>query len=720
MLSEREIGRVVAIDTSQVTVELSRDLKALTKSTYEGTLEIGQINSYIIIPVGSIKVVAMVTRVVLTEESELKANRTMVSLPSSRRIMKATMIGTIDEEKFHQGISIFPVLDTPVMITSKDDLDTIFGNKNKSKKTNLEKPGYCITIGKSTVFPDYNIRIDPDIFFGKHTAIIGSTGSGKSCSIATILQSIIREPKVKNTRFVVLDTNGEYRNAFQKQNKNKKWINAIKKSKILYIPTDRSVKEKLTIPYWFMNSDDFVRLFRAAPGVQRPVLINALSSARENSSQQNWINLRESLIWECNKLLQFANGGTWQDRNSIRVICDGVIHAINNQENEEVLKELLSQYNTIDKEYILNTFDHVKRIAGRRDGNDYDPLGMQNRQKVNDLLDDILSNLINRANQSMGFGSSSSDSPRYFKKSEFRYRYLEDAMSRDVASVNRTRDNCSTMLMRIYRLLEDSRFEFLFGRNNIEWPDIKHALATFLRDIIGIESGNVSDLSNTSVINENELSFYDRQRGGAKRSNVVIIDLSLLASEILENVTALIGRLIHEFLQRISDPISGINRGDFPIVLILEEAQNYIREVKLEEESISKQVFERIAREGRKYGLGLVIASQRPSELSKTVLSQCNSFIVHRLQNPEDLRYFREIVPGVYNQLLDQLPALAPRNALVLGECIQAPALVEMREADPIPKSKNPFFYKSWVKECKQPDFEKVCAAWEGKLRNDK
>jgi DNA helicase HerA-like ATPase len=161
--------------------------------------------------------------------------------------------------------------------------------------------------------------------------------------------------------------------------------------------------------------------------------------------------------------------------------------------------------------------------------------------------------------------------------------------------------------------------------------------------------------------------------------------------------------------------VSGVGRGEFPVVLILEEAQNYIREGgRNEEDSISKQVFERIAREGRKFGLGLVVASQRPSELSKTVLSQCNSFIVHRLQNPEDLRYFREIVPGIYGQLLDQLPALAPRSALVLGECVQAPVLVEMREVNPAPRSKNPMFYKSWATAVAAPDVEAVCAKWEG------
>jgi DNA helicase HerA-like ATPase len=198
-----------------------------------------------------------------------------------------------------------------------------------------------------------------------------------------------------------------------------------------------------------------------------------------------------------------------------------------------------------------------------------------------------------------------------------------------------------------------------------------------LRDILGLASGSEA-LSTVADVPSGLLPFYDRQRTPAEAHNVVIVDLSLLASEVLENVTALIGRIILEFLQRLGDvETSGVERASFPVVLVLEEAQNYIREPRrANDDSISRDVFERIAREGRKYGLGLVIASQRPSELSKTVLSQFNSFIVHRLQNPEDLRYFREIVPGIFADLLGQLPSLAPRHALVLDEAVRAPALV--------------------------------------------
>ena len=717
MASDHEIGRIVAVDTAQVTVELNRDLKALTRSTYEGTLEVGRINSYIIIPVGARRIVAMVTRVLLTEESELKADKTMVTLPSSRRLMKATMIGTIDEGKFRQGINLFPVLDSPVLITTGKDLDAVFGKSSENDVVISDEPGFCVPIGRSAVFQDYDIKIDPDTFFGKHAAIIGSTGSGKSCTIATIIQSIINQPSVKQTRFIILDTNGEYRSAFQNQKENGVWMDADAAFKTLYIPTDPAEKEKLAIPYWFMDSDDFVRLFRASPGVQRPVLLNALSSAREDSDGPSWISLRDHLRLECHRLMSVASNGTWQDRSSMAAICDGIIRSMESEDSQEAIKDLNRNYPSLSAETIKSLFIEIKDIAGRQNLKDFDPLTMDVRQIVDVKLNLLLNLLMTVPQSASELVSSSADCPRHFSKQEFRDLHLENALSCDDISSSRARDNCSTMLMRIYRLLEDSRFEFLFGPTCAEWPSIEHSLATFIRDLLGVESCSRVSLSDVQKCSEGQLPFYDRHRHGASRSNVVIIDLSLLASEVLENVTALIGRLIHEFLQRLTDQqVSGISRGEFPVVLVLEEAQNYIRESRrTEDDSISKLVFERIAREGRKYGLGLVVASQRPSELSKTVLSQCNSFIVHRLQNPEDLRYFREIVPGIYGQMLDQLPALAPRSALVLGECVQAPALVEIREANPVPKSKNPKFFKSWTQDEKQPDFEAVCEKWEGK-----
>lgn len=722
MTTEHEIGRVVAVDTAQVTVELNRELKALTRSTYEGTIEVGRINSYIIIPVGARRIVAMVTRVVMTEESELQANKTMVSLPSTRRLMKATMIGAIDEDCFKQGISLFPVLDSKVFLTTKEDLDAIFGRGRQGNEIDPESPGFCIPIGKSAVFPDYNIYIDPDAFFGKHAAIIGSTGSGKSCSIATILQSVISRDEVRQTRIVILDTNGEYRAAFQKRNEDGTYTNAIPDARSLYIATDPSDRERLTIPYWFMDSDDFVRLFRASPGVQRPVLLNALSSARLTATgERGWLEIRDTVIKESNRILALCSTSDKADARAIRQLCDGMVAYFASDSITASAATMAEKYPETNIDVLRSAFQQVQGISRegiKKEGQEYESYAVidaDKRQRIEGIVRPILGVLAKLPQGASGLGLSTADCPSYFSKQAFRYEHIENAMSRDESNSVRARDNCSTMLMRIYRLLEDTRFEFLFGHSLSEWPKVQDSLATFIREILGMESSAGADLTDSNVLADGVLPFYDRQRAGAEASNVVIVDLSLLASEVLENVTALIGRLIHEFLQRLSDPVSGVGRGEFPVILVLEEAQNYIRESrKSEEDSISKQVFERIAREGRKYGLGLVVASQRPSELSKTVLSQCNSFVVHRLQNPEDLRYFREVVPGIYGQLLDQLPALAPQTALVLGECVQAPALVEMREADPLPRSKNPKFYKSWTGEGPIPNVEAVCAKWEG------
>lgn len=158
----------------------------------------------------------------------------------------------------------------------------------------------------------------------------------------------------------------------------------------------------------------------------------------------------------------------------------------------------------------------------------------------------------------------------------------------------------------------------------------------------------------------------------------------------METVTGILGRIILEFVAYFLPK----QRGKFPIVIVLEEAQNYIAE---EKESIAKTVFERIAREGRKYGLSLVVSSQRPSELSKTVLSQCNSFIIHRLQNPEDQKYVRGLISSANADLLEQLPIIPQQHAIITGDCVRTPIQVRIDDVNPTPNSHNPEFVENWI-----------------------
>ena len=184
--------------------------------------------------------------------------------------------------------------------------------------------------------------------------------------------------------------------------------------------------------------------------------------------------------------------------------------------------------------------------------------------------------------------------------------------------------------------------------------------------------------------------------------------MSLLPFQVLETITGLIGRMILEFLSRFDKK----KRGSIPVVIAFEEAQNYIPEVnRKDRESISKKVFERIAREGRKYGLSLLVSSQRPSELSKAVLSQCNSFIVHRIQNPDDQSYIRKLVSSANSEILNQLPTLAQQHVIVMGDCVRTPIVARMNDANPKPNSNNPEFIGNWLQE-DVADYEGVVKRW--------
>ncbi|HPW56711.1 MAG TPA: DUF87 domain-containing protein [Thermoanaerobaculaceae bacterium] len=720
MANDSEIGRVVAVDTAQVSIELNRDLKGMSRSTYEGPQEVGRINSYVVIPVVARRLVAMVTRVVLVEEAEMKADRTMVALPAARRLMKATLIGTIDGTTFRQGVSLFPVLDSPVHLAARADLDAIFGpiEQTANAAPEPDKPGYCIPIGESAVVQGRPIRIDPDAFFGKHAAVLGSTGSGKSCTIASLIQSIREQPVVKRTTCVILDTNGEYRTAFQRQKDDGGW-EEVAERQTLYIPSDPRIQsDRLVIPYWFMNAEDFVRLFQASKGVQRPVLLEALRLARNEAGGASPLAvLREELVHEINRIWSLS-GKDEKTSKDVRDLASGLKTRIGQADLAAAWTEAESKYG-IKKADLDTALDTVSKTAEIHIEKDTYPkvLPADARKAIRDTIDPIFEKLTGtHLGGSGGSVGRSADAPSHFDKAKFRSRHIEQVLRREESGGARARDFSGTMLLRIDRLLADTRFDFMFGPVGEALPNPAHALATFLRDTLGIGKSTVGNLSSEEDVPKEKLPFYDRQRGSETAVDVVILDLSLLAAEVLENVTALIGRLILEFLQRLGEHGSEGARGSLPVVLVLEEAQNYIQQPRsADEESIARVVFERIAREGRKYGLSLVVASQRPSELSKTVLSQCNSFIVHRLQNPEDLRYFKEIVPGIYGPMLDQIPALAPQTALVLGECVPAPALVRVREARPVPRSQDPKFYRYWVGDAAPAiNVEDICRHWEG------
>jgi hypothetical protein len=192
---------------------------------------------------------------------------------------------------------------------------------------------------------------------------------------------------------------------------------------------------------------------------------------------------------------------------------------------------------------------------------------------------------------------------------------------------------------------------------------------------------------------------------------MTVIDLSGIPSEAIGVVVAVVSRIVFEF--NLWNP----EREKFPILMVYEEAHNYVpRQYNLGFTSAHKAV-ERITQEGRKYGIGAIFVSQRPNELSETVISQCNNFIAMRLTNPDDQDYVRRLVPDSASGLMGMVPALRTGEALLLGDAVSMPTRVLIDLPNPEPSSKDVKFAKGWTEGAKKMDIERVVKRWRTRRR---
>jgi hypothetical protein len=696
-MNERKIGKIISIDSFRVFIKLDEDLKSLYKSGYEDIYEVARINSYIIIPIGSDKIVAMVTRVKAIDETELSKDKEAIFLTYSARYLVATMIGTIEGDKrYIQGVYNYPVLDNPVWYVTKQDLDNIFDQKGK-EKIDFEKD-YYLPIGTSPAFSDYKIKINPDKFFGKHAAILGNTGSGKSCTLTSILHSLFEfsynGKKLNNAHIIIFDTNGEYIQAFQ--GNPEKEIPPFKELKL--INPFHIDKKGMKVPYWFMNFDDFDYLFDPTAGTQAPILKRALGLAKSNTeiegkpvidsfTEKGILDLIQSSPDDIKKKKKRQNYGNWEYKADNEIL--GLANAIN-PNDDKIIESIKTILQTLGSDNTIN--DERNAIS---------------------QLEEKYQEYVNSHQVQQITVDKNIDLPVWFNFTELISIFFDKAINEQETSSNRIREFVSTLRLRLQSYVNDERIaEPLLLKQS---ENITDSLAKFLAFVLGdfckvYQDADSDSFTSYYIDNLNKTEYEKLQED--KVSQITIIDMSLLPYEVLETITGLVGRLILDFVSRFPEK----DRGKMPIVLVLEEAQNYIPEKnKKEKESISKKVFERIAREGRKYGISLLVSSQRPYELSKTVLSQCNSFIIHRLQNPEDQKYIRQLVSSANEDILQQLPILPQQHAIIMGDAVRTPVQVKIRTVSPTPNSNDPKFIENWLSENEEgfPDYKAISEAWQ-------
>jgi len=309
----------------------------------------------------------------------------------------------------------------------------------------------------------------------------------------------------------------------------------------------------------------------------------------------------------------------------------------------------------------------------------------------------------------MGMGSAQTapdfDAPIYYSLQELCDFFLPNRIQLEQAADNKIASYVATLQMRLSRLLADGRYDFI---TRVE----KHGdpLGKYLKALMGIDPTNGSGDSDWPATKV----YVDQSANHDSGPSVTIFDLSLVANDVLENVTALLGRILFDFAVR-SKP-----RAEHPLLLVLEEAHRFIparRDVGVTG-SRSAMVFERVAKEGRKFGLSLLLASQRPSELSETVVAQCGTVIAHRLTHEADQNLLRHATALSSRALLDQLPSLAQQHALVTGVSTGVPVAVRVRDVEDPPRSDDPDFIKTWSASEKLLDLgehiDRVVRDWQG------
>ena len=648
----RELGKITSVTADRFVVELSSGLAGFTLVGFDGQHYVARIGSFVLIPLQTEYVVGEITG--LRDADITKGGRFADDVQGSHELasvkyLDVIPIGTLSlrqSEPFKFGVSVYPPLYSDVLYAQSSDLDRIFdvteitASEFQTDELHSTLAKTAFNMGMSVIFDDYAIRARFDEFFGAHSAILGNTGSGKSCTVATIIQSVLSDrtyPPALGATFFVFDTNGEYRQAFYELpapiERTYLSVSSTSSSTPISPHDNQETTIPFRLPHWFMSVEEWALLLRASDRAQLPILRTALGLTT-----------------------MFADDSEELTSLKDHVLASSCLAVLRSSDSVPAMA---------DKVRTLLTIYHTSRlnlaICGTLLSNDFGKwtgTGNSDGAALRSTLESCLLDIAvipDYQNKQFNFGDLN-------EALELAILYEESHGNRQI------RDYCSSLLTRYKSIRDRSEFSFLL----LDAQDLKEherSPETFVDVLLG-NSGKAKD----------------------QPSQVVILDMNDIEDEIIEVLTSVVARLIFDKLRRYEP------RNTLPVNLVLEEAHRYVSDTRANYAIDANKIFERIAKEGRKYGLFIMLASQRPSELSGTVLSQCSNFIVHRIQNPEDLLHIRQMTPFISESVLRRLPSLPKQHALIFGNAVNVPTTFRVRDADPRPKSDDTHIRELWFK----------------------
>lgn len=539
---------------------------------------------------------------VIFEEKERKIVGEIVKYNKDE--VEILLVGELKGNSFFPGVIKKPTI-VPRII-SLNELSLIIGTQENNKD--------YLSIGSSYVYNGVKVSAKVNDLFASHLAIIGNTGSGKSCASARILQNLFNENnKPVNAHFIIFDAYGEYKNAFNYMNEcglGFKKINTV---------IETSDEVELKIPVNFLEADDLAVLLSLNSSSQLPILEKALKLVYIFTSKEEKVKeYKNDIIAKC--LLDILTSG-----KSAAEMRDQIIGVLSHFNTDDInLNSIISQpgYDRTLKQCLL----------------------IDEQGKMNAIL--LVNEFLSRFTK-VSIDDIVVDKTNVYSLKDLYYALEFALISEGVLNSNLT-----------------------YEKNNI----IKNRLQT----IINSEYKSIFEVDNY-ITKEEYINNFFRSNDGVK-TQIIDLNLSHLDDRFAKIITKLLSKLMFTYTTKLEQ------RGTFPINIVLEEAHRYVQNDS-DIDVIGYNIFDRITKEGRKYGTLLTFITQRPSELSQTVLSQCSNFLVFRIFHPKDFDMVKDISTNLTTEYLEKLKILNTGSALVFGTGFKLPVIVKLDLPNPMPES---------------------------------
>ncbi|MBA6293921.1 ATP-binding protein [Colwellia sp. MB3u-70] len=588
-IDELKIGHVVEVSGTSVKVEISNNISELS-STYEGRVyPIGQIGSMIKIHYGRKIIFGIVTMLRMRSEELLEVGQAITG-DSDQRVMEVQLLAeghwknSINILSFKRGIKTYPLPLQSVYILTSEETSKLYQSAEGAvdDAVNPLVPFATYSASESSV-----CRVNINKMFGMHCAVLGSTGSGKSGTVAAILHSVLEhkhEDNFLSPQIIIIDPHGEYGQAFKAR--------ALLFRAYGVLADDVDEQKEINLPYWLMSSDELSNL----------IIGKTDFSA---TSQNNVVH----------KALSHA-----------RMVAAGI------------LKPCPSEFGTEALNGVTNVDDPQ----------------LMDRKDITETL------------------SFDRDKPRSFSLDEFEHhiRFIQAGRIKSdkhesIPPAEYSKSSSASVLDKLKVLRKDSRLMFLMKN----WKEGDDSLSKILNQFVGVSTEADKD--------------------------VRIIDISGLPNEVAGPLTAVIARLLFQYKvhQKQSEKIKD------PILIVCEEAHRYVPDKGEAQYAAAQNAIRRIAREGRKYGIGLMLVSQRPADVDSTVISQCGTWVVLRLTNSADQQHVARFLPDGLSGMVSTLSILSQQEAIFVGEGAAIPSRIKIKdlEKDKLPKSSTIPFAEGWA-----------------------